>query len=266
MSKRRQGVFWLLTIPQHCFTPYLPPGCAYVKGQLERGSGGFVHWQLLVGMGKKCSLGQVKEIFGPECHGELSRSAAANEYVWKEETRVEGTQFEFGALSFRRNEKRDWENIWDRATVGDLASIPPDVRVVSYRTLRAIASDHSVAFGMERTVRVYWGRTGTGKSRRAWDEAGEEAYCKDPRSKFWDGYQSQENVVIDEFRGGIDVSHLLRWFDRYPVRVEIKGSSRPFLAKNFWITSNIEPSRWYPDLDPETISALMRRLNIVEFP
>lgn len=119
---------------------------------------------------------------------------------------------------------------------------------------------------MVRSVKVFWGSTGTGKSRKAWEEAGEEAYCKDPRSKFWDGYQDQVNVVIDEFRGGIDIAHLLRWFDRYPVRVEIKGSSRPLVAQSIWITSNLEPSKWYPDCDQMTIDALMRRLVVTEFP
>lgn len=262
---RRQGILWMLTIPHRCFTPYLPPGCKYVRGQLEQGSGGYLHWQLLVGLERKGSLRTIKRIFGDECHAELSRSDAANDYVWKEDTRVQGTQFEMGALPFRRNEKKDWEAIWTKAKEGDLDAIPADVRVVSYRTLRAIASDHSTAVGMVREVFVFWGTTGTGKSRRAWEEAGDQAYCKDPRSKFWDGYQSQSHVVIDEFRGGIDVAHLLRWFDRYPVRVEIKGSSRPLVATKIWITSNLEPKYWYPDLDPMTIDALMRRLNITEF-
>lgn len=84
---------------------------------------------------------------------------------------------------------------------------------------------------MERKVYVFWGPTGTGKSRRAWDEAGPDAYPKDPRSKFWDGYNGHSNVVLDEFRGAIDVSHLLRWFDRYPVLVEVKGSSRILSAE-----------------------------------
>jgi len=138
--------------------------------------------------------------------------------------------------------------------------------VVSYRTLRAIQSDFSVPRAIERTVTVFWGSTGTGKSRRAWLEAGDGAYAKCPRSKFWDGYQDQENVVIDEFRGGIDVAHLLRWFDRYPVRVEIKGSSRPFNASRIWITSNLDPIMWYPEIDEMTREALMRRLNIEYFP
>lgn len=92
------------------------------------------------------------------------------------------------------------------------------------------------------------------------------AYCKDPRSKFWCGYSGQANVIFDEFRGGIDVSHILRWTDRYPVRVEIKGSSVPLLAERIWFTSNVDPREWYPEIDPETKAALMRRMVVTYFP
>jgi len=117
---------------------------------------------------------------------------------------------------------------------------------------------------LERTIVVYWGKTGVGKSRRSWDEATLSAYPKDPNTKFWDGYQGQDNVVIDEFRGTIDIGHVLRWFDRYPVIVEIKGSSVPLKATKIWITSNLHPSCWYPTLDADTQAALMRRLEITE--
>lgn len=113
---------------------------------------------------------------------------------------------------------------------------------------------------------MYWGVTGAGKSRRAWDEAGLNAYPKDPRTKFWDGYRNHENVVIDEFRGDIDIAHLLRWFDRYPVIVECKGSSIVLSAKKIWITSNLDPRQWFPNTDQATIDALMRRLTITHFP
>lgn len=111
---------------------------------------------------------------------------------------------------------------------------------------------------------VYYGPTGSGKSRRAWEEAGEDAYAKDPRSKFWCGYRGQENVIIDEFRGGIDISHILRWTDRYPVTVETKGASCPLRATNLWFTSNLHPESWYPELDLATQSALLRRMQVVE--
>lgn len=136
--------------------------------------------------------------------------------------------------------------------------------MVSYRTIRAIASDFAVPKAMARTVRVYWGVTGSGKSHRAWREAGYDAYPKDPRSKFWCGYQGQSNVVIDEFRGGIDIAHMLRWLDCYPCHLEIKGCSRPHEASNFWITSNVNPDDWYPEMDHLTRDALFRRFFVIE--
>jgi len=114
-------------------------------------------------------------------------------------------------------------------------------------------------------VVVYWGRSGTGKSRKAWEEAGFDAYPKDPNTKFWDGYQSQENVVIDEFRGKIDISHMLRWLDRYPVIVECKFGATTLRATKIWITSNVDPRLWYPGLNQDSLEALLRRLTITHF-
>lgn len=81
----------------------------------------------------------------------------------------------------------------------------------------------------------------------------------------WCGYRGEAHVIVDEFRGGIDISHILRWTDRYPVCVETKGSSRPLVATSIWITSNLDPRNWYPDLDPDSLDALLRRLNITHF-
>jgi len=58
---------------------------------------------------------------------------------------------------------------------------------------------------------------------------------------------------------------MLRWLDRYPCRVEIKGSSRPLDATKIWITSNLNPLDWYPELDVDTKEALLRRINITHF-
>lgn len=259
-----QGRYWLLTVPQRCFTPWLPDSCCYIKGQLELGEQGYLHWQVLVLFHKNKRLRSVKEVFGDECHAELSRSEAASDYVWKEETRVGGTQFELGKLPFKRNSARDWDSIWDAAKTGNLESIDASVRVCHYGSLRRIASDYLQPVGFIRTVYVFHGPTGTGKSRRAWGEGGLDAYPKDPNTKFWDGYRGQENVIIDEFRGIINISHMLRWLDRYPCIVEVKGSSTVLKARTIWITSNLHPGLWYPDLDQGTRDALIRRLIISE--
>lgn len=246
------------------FTPYLPPSVVWIKGQLELGDGGFLHWQVIVAFSSKKSINGVREMFGP-FHAELTRSESASEYVWKDDTAVMGTRFEFGAKPIRVNNKTDWEEVWLQACSGQFLAVPPHARVLCYHSLRSIFQDNGVCKPMDRTCYVYWGATNLGKSRRAWEEAGLEAFPKDPRSKFWFGYRDQAHVIIDEFRGGIDVSHMLRWLDRYPVYVEIKGASRPLVATTFWITSNKNPREWYPDLDNETLNALLRRMVITQF-
>lgn len=243
----------------------MPDGIKWIKGQLEVGDGGYRHWQLVVALASRCRLLGVRRLLGPVGHYEPTRSRAAEDYVWKDATAVADTRFQLGARPITVSSKTDWDGVWVNARIGNLDSIPARVRVVSYRTLRAIGADYARPVAMVRVVKVFWGKTGTGKSRLAWEEAGEDAYAKDPRTKFWCGYRDQANVIFDEFRGGIDIAHMLRWLDRYPVTVEIKGSSAPLCAKNIWITSNLDPRDWYPDADEETKNALLRRLVITHF-
>uniref|UniRef100_A0A345MQ25 Replication-associated protein n=1 Tax=Cressdnaviricota sp. TaxID=2748378 RepID=A0A345MQ25_9VIRU len=264
----KQHVFWFLTIPAASWSApaAVPNGIKWIKGQKEIGESGFEHWQLVCGYCSRQSLRSAKLLWPSTAHLEPCRSAAADAYVWKEETRVHGSQFELGLKPHNPAVKTDWEMVWKAAIEGRMLEIPASVRIQHYRTLRAITGDHSPCLPIVRKCYVFWGKSGTGKSRRAWEEAGELAYAKGSRTKFWDGYQGESSVIIDEFRGGIDVTYLLRWLDRYPVRVEIKGSSMPLSMKTCWITSNISPVHWYPDLDDDTLDALKRRLDIIYFP
>jgi hypothetical protein len=231
---------------------------------LEQGSEtGYNHWQFVFATSKKKSLAQIREIFGGQGHFELTRSRAADDYVWKDDTSL-GERFELGRRPTKRNSIIDWDAIRDDAVRGELDNIPADIYIRYYNSLTKIGSDHAKPHAIVRRTHVFWGKTGTGKSRRAWEEAGDEAYSKDPRTKWWTGYRGNECVVIDEFRGGIDIAHILRWTDRYAVSVETKGGSRPLCAERIWITSNLHPGDWYPELDRDTTQALMRRLIIEE--
>lgn len=263
--------FWIATLSaqQNIFTPtfnLLNEIVIYVKGQLEEGEGGFLHWQFVIITRRQVRSIQLKRYLPVGIHIEPTRSDAARSYVWKEDTRVADTQFEFGAQPVRRNCSTDWDAIRRDAKEGRLDEIPAQVYVAHYRSLKQIEKDHLRPQALARIIYVYWGVTGAGKSLRAWTEAGFDSYPKDPCTKFWDGYSGHKNVVIDEFRGVISISHLLRWFDRYPVIVETKGGSTVFKAESIWVTSNLSPSEWYPQLDEETTRALLRRLTIVHFP
>lgn len=269
----QQARYWLGTLYDWTVPNNLPEGVDWIKGQQETcPTTGRLHHQIIVGFKRAVRLAAVRRAIGTG-HFEITRSNAADAYVWKEDTRVPNTQFELGNKPIRRNNGNDWDRTKQLAKDGKLDEIPADIYVRYYRTLKTIAADCMEVPAIVRSVTVFWGKSGTGKrfylfnfSKRAWEEAGLQAYSKDPRTKWWCGYSGQENVIIDEFRGTVDISHILRWLDRYPVRVESKGSSQPLLCKRLWITSNLAPEQWYPDLDPATLEALLRRLtNIIEF-
>lgn len=210
MASRRQGRYWFGTLPwtpeeisthvdrNACLSPpiELDEVVIYAKGQGELGAGGLYHWQVLVTTSRKVSGRQLQQSIPRSGHWELSRSTAADDYVWKEDTRIDGTQFELGRRAFKSNSEQDWDRIWNLARDGQWLDIPANIRgsikfilVCHYSSLRKISSDFARPVANIRRVLVYWGPTGTGKTRRAWDEGGMDAYPKVPSTKFWDGYQ-----------------------------------------------------------------------------
>ncbi len=109
---------------------------------------------------------------------------------------------------------------------------------------------------------VYWGAPGLGKSRRAHHEYPDAYWLAKPRSgssgAWWDSYDGEEVVIIDEFYGWISRDLMCRICDRYPLLVETKGGSVPLLAKKIIITSNKKPAEWWPRVG---LGAMERRLS-----
>lgn len=75
----------------------------------------------------------------------------------------------------------------------------------------------------------------------------------------------EKDVIIDDFGpNGIDINHLLRWFDRYRCYVENKGGMIALYADNFIITSNFHPSEIFSFAGETNVQlpALMRRIDL----
>ena len=112
---------------------------------------------------------------------------------------------------------------------------------------------------------VYWfcGATETGKSRRA-HELYPDAYVAMDTGEWWEGYDAHEAVIIDDMRGDFLKFHqLLKLFDRYPYRVEVKGGSRQFLARTIIVTSCYSPDQMFNTR--EDIQQLLRRITKIKY-
>lgn len=84
----------------------------------------------------------------------------------------------------------------------------------------------------------YWGPPGTGKSHTARANF-PEAYLK-AQNKWFDGYQAQKSIIIDDFdKGGICLGHHLKiWADKYACNGEVKGGHVPLQHETLVVTSN----------------------------
>lgn len=122
-----------------------------------------------------------------------------------------------------------------------------------------------------RTVKtiVYWlyGPTGTGKSHRARDLAMSKGtwYYKDPTSKWWDGYEQQKVVVVDDYRRDFcTFAAMLRLFDEYELKLEFKGGYVSFNSEIVIITTPKSPRDTWESQTEEQLQQLLRRIDFVE--
>lgn len=122
------------------------------------------------------------------------------------------------------------------------------------------------------TLTIYWGVAGSGKSRRAWSEAGNDFYAlpaaKDANVIWWPGYHGQHTVVLDDYYGWIPLAEFLRLSDRYPHKVRTHGDHWcEFTSKRIIITSNSHPLLWYASAflkAADSKPAFERRIDTIE--
>lgn len=240
--------------------------CRFCIYQLEQGESGTPHFQGLFVFNNARRLSALKDI-AVAIHWEPCRNLrAAIKYCSKEEGRLDGP-WERGDRP-EQGKRTDLLEVGSdivsgRKRVADIAIDRPDLFIKYHRGLQLLEQRVTTRRTWQMEVMVYHGTTGSGKTRTAFEEAGDDAYWK-PKGEWWDGYSGHENVIIDEFAHDVPITTLLRWLDRYPLQVPIKGGFAEFAAKRVWITSNIDPDDWYPDARDEHRAALRRRFTNVK--
>lgn len=109
------------------------------------------------------------------------------------------------------------------------------------------------------TVQWFYGSTGTGKTRKAY-ELFPDAYTAMSTNRWYEGYDGHKAVIIDDMRKDFCKFHeLLRILDRYSLRIEVKTSSRQFVATDIIITSCYHPREMFETR--EDVGQLIRRID-----
>jgi len=164
---------------------------------------------------------------------------------------------------FKLNSKVDWSVQLELAKKRKWEELNPGVYIRNYNALKKIGTEYAVAPSRPNMkVIVHWGITGAGKSHKVFEALKDkEYYIKDSETKWFDGYKGEKIGVIDEFRGTINIAKVLKWWDKWPCNVEVKGGQVPLEIDTWYVMSNISPEDWYPDIDTATKDALMRRIS-----
>lgn len=133
----------------------------------------------------------------------------------------------------------------------------------SVRMAECILKYHEQSRKEKPYVRWFWGPTGTGKSKLAYEILGDECYTCLSTGKWFEGYDGHEFVLIDDMRKDFLKFHeLLRLLDRYAMRVECKGGSRQFRATQIIITSCHAPHTLFDTR--EDVQQLIRRIDEIK--
>lgn len=283
MSQTNQYKKWCFTLNNYSDEEYtrllqcFGSSTVYFIIGKEVGESGTPHLQGYFELKKRDRITGLKNKISGRAHFEVARGTGSDNRVYCSKG---GDFTEGGTLSesSSSNGKRKDRDELAREWIGAMASGRPgldrffDENPGEYLGRRHIImrnymSHHGAVERPDIRVRWIYGAPGVGKSRFAHEEL-PEAYIKEPRTKWWNGYMLEKTVIIDDFGPkGIDINHLLRWFDRYKCYVETKGDMCALYADNFIVTSNFHPDSVFcnenGDRHPQA-DALLRRLELIE--
>lgn len=231
--------------------------CKYYIIAREIGESGTPHLQCYLEFITQKSYTKIKKLFNGNVHIEPRKGTPqqAADYCKKDNLFVQ-----FGVLSEqgRRNDiKRLRDEVKRGATLAELYELD-----AMYRYRRS-AMEHRYILQTEKvnftpmTVTVLIGPPGCGKTRFCY-KTDPYLYNLASRKPLWfDGYNDNKSLLIDDYYGEIEYSAFLRMLDGYRFGLPIKGG---FTWKNYsevFITSNVPICQWYPDRDT---NAILRRI------
>lgn len=250
-----------------------PEKVRYCVWQYERGEDQkTLHIQGYIEFFSSVRLAQVKATVG-EAHCEMKRGTRveARDYCMKKKTRVKGP-FVFGVWREEQNRKRKLKDLLKSGmSINDLIDEEPQLLVRYPRGMMLMKSRRAYAKAKKRKYRkvqvvLLWGPTGTGKTWSALHDYGDDVYTlpnKNGNSIWFDMYDGEGVLLIDDFDGWVPYPFLLRLLDIYNMLLPSKGSHIVANWHTVVITSNSRPRDWYSERCLlSNIDPLMRRVGV----
>lgn len=242
-------------------------GLLWFTGQLERGEAGTLHLQATLSFKDQVYKRSITRRLFANCYAEVRRGtlAEALEYCTKEESRVVGP-WEFGVRPARRDgeagKRSDLDDVNDLVNAGaslnEIREAAPAafIRYGSGIMRAQFVRASAAGFAPRLTLRVTVinGPTGAGKTRRAiqlgggYDPSKVFMVQKDSATLWWDGYEGQDCIILDDFDDRwMPYKQLLRLLDVHPYRLPVKGAYTWLAATQIYLTSCRPPRMWYTE-------------------
>lgn len=241
----------------------------YVFGR-EKGESGTPHLQGYVCWKQARSFRSVLKLL-PGAHVAIAKGDAQQNRVYcsKEGDFEEYGQIPIGNQAASRAGgqavKDKWDNALRCAKSGDISSISSDLVIRYYSTIKRISADFVQRPGDRESLDNKWfyGGSGTGKSSHA-RKLYPLAYTKN-RTKWWDGFQGQPCVIIDDVDTYcLSLGGLIKdWSDHYPFAAEVKCGTLLIRPDTIVVTSQYQPEEIWDDV--KTVEAIRRRFKFTIF-
>lgn len=244
------------TTIKNYFTTQLSPidGITALTYTHEHLTSGTWHLQGYLELSTKRSLQSLKTIlsplFGKTVHLEKSRGTQKQNltYISKENDPVI-----LGTLKQSQGKRTDLDDVKDMINAGsDLLSIYESHFQASAKHHKFFALYADLKRAKRNTmpdVYVFYGDSGTGKTKRAYEIANDKyngSIWSYMGGGWFDGYEGEAVALFDEFDGDdLQFDIWKKVCDRYPLRARVKCSSVNFNPKCIIFTSNKPVSQWF---------------------